>query len=310
LGRVVGRRSIGLAGRWLLLIGALATLPAATTGIYAQYDVVRTAGDDDGAPVASTPWYRLMRDAAARMNADRWSGLKWHVLRMAGGAAAVVLLVLPASRAPAGPRRRETLAASLVLLASGFMVCEAWNAHARAAAADAGDAIGLPDVHATLAGLTVALALSALAFARPRRGVETRGSGHGSTGPARPAHATLVWLTTAVIAIATAALGVRIAGVCGNWERVRAVLAQPRDLVHAALGFAIVALSVTLAALARRRGRSRPRTTRALGAMLLAALILQLAMGTLLLYDGSGRGAPVWRVRPPTVQRPTALDGE
>src|SRR5215212_3026676 len=90
LSHVIGRPGFRAGGRWLLLIGALASLPAATTGIYAYYDVVRSAGDDE--PAAGThAWYQLVRDARPHLSRERWNGLERHAWRMAGGAAVVLI---------------------------------------------------------------------------------------------------------------------------------------------------------------------------------------------------------------------------
>jgi uncharacterized membrane protein len=314
LSRLIGRPAIRAAGRWLVLIGALAIVPAATTGICPYYDVVRSAGDhDDEAPAGAHPWYRLARDAAPRIADDRLEGLAQHGQRMAWGAAVVLIAVLPLLGAPDGGRRRWRVAVLFILvLATAFMAWEGWHARVCAAAAatsgdDAGAVTDPLQMHVALGGITAAVALAALTASarRARRQVlqDTADANQSSR------YAPRLWAAATLVASATAAAGAWVAGLFGNCERTKATLAQPRDLAHATLGVTIVALAVVLAMLTRRPQRRR-WMTRATGALLLAALVLQIAMGTLLLYDGSDRGASVWRFRSPTVQRPTSLDAD
>jgi uncharacterized membrane protein len=315
LSRLIGRPAIRAAGRWLVLIGALAIVPAATTGICPYYDVVRSAGDhDDEAPAGAHPWYRLARDAAPRIADDRLEGLAQHGQRMAWGAAVVLIAVLSLLGASDSHRRRRWRIAAvfILVLATSFMAWEGWNARSRAAAAAAsgeyaGDVIDPLQTHVALGGVTAAVALAALTASvrRARRQVlqDTADANQSSR------YAPRLWAAATLVASATAAAGAWVAGLFGNCERTKATLAQPRDLAHATLGVTIVALAVVLAMLTRRPQRRR-WMTRATGALLLAALVLQIAMGTLLLYDGSNRGASVWRFRSPTVQRPTSLDAD
>ena len=64
------RSSVRAAGRWMILLGALSALPAATTGIYAFYDVVHHSGRASG-----ETWQDLVK-------ASSWGPQQWFYMRM------------------------------------------------------------------------------------------------------------------------------------------------------------------------------------------------------------------------------------
>jgi hypothetical protein len=144
-----------------------------------------------------------------------------------------------------------------------------------------------------LAGLTAGVALFAVANAvrSPPRA--------NATAPAGPAS---LAVTAAALAVATAAAGAGVAELYGHWDRLPQLLSQPRDLAHSILAGALLALLVTLAAVARFAPRRR-RTTVLLAAAVVTALAGQAGTGMLMVLDGSDGGSPVHRLGRPTVQR-------
>ena len=69
-----------------------------------------------------------------------------------------------------------------------------------------------------------------------------------------------------------------------------------------ALGGVIVVLMGVLAGLGRW-GRQRRGWLAVCAAALLLCVAAQVWVGVLLMFDGSDRAAPVWRLREPTVQK-------
>jgi uncharacterized membrane protein len=122
LGYIFATGSLASAARWMVLIGALAAAPAATSGIFAKYDILQQlAGGAQG------PW-RDVR-AAARLTGLQWHFLNLHVLCSSIGAAVAVLAAMVwLGGAARWPRPIGTPLLGLFAGAMGLMVFGAYNA--------------------------------------------------------------------------------------------------------------------------------------------------------------------------------------
>lgn len=78
------RSSVRMAGRWMILLGALGTLPAMTTGVYALYDVVHQSG---GASAAG--WQELVK--ASHWGPEHWFHMRMHIWLMSCAAGLFLL---------------------------------------------------------------------------------------------------------------------------------------------------------------------------------------------------------------------------
>jgi uncharacterized membrane protein len=322
-----------LAGRWMLLIGALACVPTATSGLYAYYDTVRYAGQGE---VSMEPggdaWYQLTRAAEGQLTKAQWDDLKHHMWRAGSGTIIVLLGVIPYLGASDRWRRRLYWPCLLLVgFAVGVLAWGAWYAGESVStrgtsmkwnATPAGGAVGaVPplQLHVVLAGLTMALAIGALGLSMRKFNVEEWRAKPPSDfgGPSaeaemnapavqtrmivigEPVHAGRFWLIAAVLGLGTAAAGIWVAG--GSWEQIQPLLGQHRDLAHLGLGAAIILLALMLGALMRWSDRRRGFIVVS-GTLLLAAVAAQVWVGILLMYDGSDKGSSVLRFRSPVVQ--------
>jgi uncharacterized membrane protein len=316
------------AGRWMLLIGALACLPTATSGLYAYYDTVRYAGQGE---VSMEPggdaWYQLTRAAGDRLTQAQRDDLKHHMWRTGSGTIILLLAMIPYLGASDRWRRRLYVPCLLlVTFAVAVLVWGAWYAgesvNTRGTAmkwnATAGGAVPPLQVHVVLAGLTMALAIGALGLSvrklsmrdgvgpAPAKQQEPRALEYAPPPVqvnmivvAEPVHPGRFWLIAAVLGLATAAAGVWVAG--ASWEQIQPLLGQPRDLAHISFGVGIVLLALVLGALTRW-GAGRRWLIAAVGVLLMAMVAAQVWVGILLMYDGSDKGSSVVRFRTPTVQ--------
>jgi uncharacterized membrane protein len=117
------RSSFRTAGRWMILIGALSTIPATFSGIYALRDVARVS--DDNPDIHS--WVDVKANSPALSDPAIWYRLRQHMRYQSivtGVVSLVVLIWLGSS-----DRLRQSMHALLVLIllgAVGFMICGAW----------------------------------------------------------------------------------------------------------------------------------------------------------------------------------------
>ncbi len=181
------RGTLRAAGRWMLLLGALSTLPAATAGIHAYYQTIHYAasiesGSGEPAPAA---WYHLVRDAHRHLTPWQWEDLKHHIWRAGSGTIIVsfaVLLYLAASdrwrRRLYFPCLALTLFATIVLMSGAWYAGESVYIRGTGMQPDAAVVVLDPDhldraveeivppiqLHVVLAGLAIAMALAALAM--------------------------------------------------------------------------------------------------------------------------------------------------
>jgi uncharacterized membrane protein len=109
------RSTLRVAGRWMILLGALAGIPTALSGIYALANVVRMdlpAAESD----PDRPWATVV--AESRLNEQQWEFLGRHVWAQAASTALAVVLVTVALGASDRWRRRLYFPIFLGLLAS------------------------------------------------------------------------------------------------------------------------------------------------------------------------------------------------
>lgn len=320
--------TIRIAGRWMLLIGALACLPTATSGLYAYYDTVRYAGQGE---VSTEPggeaWYQLTRMAGDRLTQAQRDDLKHHMWRTGSGTIILLLGIIPYLGASDRWRRRLYVPSLLlVMFAVAVLVWGAWYAgesvNTRGTAmkwnATAGGVVPPLQMHVVMAGLTMALVVGAVGLSVRKLSMRDRVGPAPATQQAAHAleyatpqvqvqliviaetvHPGRVWLITAVLGLATAAAGVCVAG--GSWQQIQPLLGQPRDLAHICLGVSIVLLALALGAMTRWSGGRRWSIVA--GAGLVAVVVAaQVWVGMLLMYDGSDKGSSLARFRTPTVQ--------
>lgn len=177
------KSTLRTAGRWMILLGALSLLPAATLGLYALRGVITGGPIDD-----EQTWQQVMQ--ASPWSAVQWQYMKWHVLLMAVATGLSLLGVLVWLGASDEGRRKLRWPVLLIVLAGfGVMAGGAWYSgeavyrHGTAvvhaspapgtlpaegihAASEQSTGVDyyLPplQLHLLLAGLTVALAVGAI----------------------------------------------------------------------------------------------------------------------------------------------------
>src|SRR4051812_18184458 len=101
------------ASRWMIVIGALSSLPAAYAGMYGLADVTRRTAPP-GAAVHG-PWYVV--SGASMLTPEQWGMINDHVWK--GGAAAVIAAVLATIGVACSDRWRERLYPILLVLMLG-----------------------------------------------------------------------------------------------------------------------------------------------------------------------------------------------
>ncbi len=284
------RGMLRAVGRWMVLLGAMACWPAAMSEVCRYYNSVRLAGQVDAAAgeLGNEPWYRLTRAAP-----ERWELVRHRLWGTTGGTVLVTLGTV--IHLGAGDRWRRRLylpCLGLVVLGIGVL---AWTWIAgQGVEATHGPGITVSRSHAMLAGLTVAVAMVALGVS-VRRMHEPPPTG----GMAGVGEESLLWIVAMVVAVATAAVGVWVAG--RSWEQLTPVLGQPRDLAHMIVGGGIVGLILLLAVLVRRKVRRRC-VIGVVGGLLVVLLGVEVWVGILMLYDGSDGGVSWYRFRDVVVQ--------
>jgi len=114
--------SLRAAGRWMILLGALLSIPAATSGIFAKYDVVmQSAGGQEDT------WANLK--AAAKLTPLQWQMLNNHALWTSIGTGVIVLTVM-AWLALCEGRRKKVYPAALLLMFWGMTMMGVGAYHA------------------------------------------------------------------------------------------------------------------------------------------------------------------------------------
>lgn len=118
------RGTLRVAGRWMILIGALSAIPTALSGVYALANVVRM-DLPQGYSNPDRPWREIT--GVSRINTDQWEHLRRHAWAQAGStalAAAVVTVALGCS-----DRWRRRLYVPLMLLLLLSLSGMVWGAY-------------------------------------------------------------------------------------------------------------------------------------------------------------------------------------
>lgn len=348
------RSTFRLAGRWMILLGALSGIPAATSGIYALAEVSRAGMDEADATgqwkdvaAASPLWQHaqaahMMRDHVWQMSistalavaacviwvgcSDRWR-VKLHL-------PVLLLLVVAAGFAVAGARHAgeaiyvHGVAVESPAAQAGVPPATEPAANSSAAADDAVQSLEnrlaerFPPVqtHAILAGVTVAVALAAMALsiraisagpgitqldqiATALGGAEMRTNEPDAAAASVPADlirvrvpASRFWLLAFLFALLTAGAGYWLMARGYEtwdfktlWEGVVSTDQNSgrqitRRVAHGAAGAAIVVLPLLLAISSRLAPRAKV-VLLILGMLLIAAVAAQIWLGVLLLFD-------------------------
>ena len=114
--------SVRAAARWMVVLGALAGLPAAYAGTYAMSDVVRrtTPSVPDDAP-----WH--VKAAGSTLNAEQWEMIESHVWTSGGIAViAAVLVTLAVACSDRWRRGLYPVFLGMLLGCAGFICVGAW----------------------------------------------------------------------------------------------------------------------------------------------------------------------------------------
>lgn len=332
------RSTLRTAGRWMILLGAVLAIPAATSGTYAFRDVMTP-----GPAEPHVAWYRLVERSP--WSDEQWRLMTRHVLLAAIGTGAIALSLVTWLAVSDPTRRRGHWL--LVLVAVGGMGClsaAAWYSgeaiylhgtaiehpgdaatqDAHAAGMSLEDVLPPMQVHVVLAGLTVSAALVALGLSihwwgqerRRRRRDELAEQLQSPDTDMPPADsesaeaAAIVgtspsmpfparyWLLTLVFALGAYASGLWQAE---DWKlEVFTPDSWHREtrLAWHAIGGIAVAATAFLLMLLTLLFRRWRLIGYAFGLLLVAALAAQLAMGTLILYDSTT--GPLFGLRQPT----------
>jgi uncharacterized membrane protein len=111
--------SVRIAGRWMILLGALLCLPALTTGIGAFADAARGASANKG------QWQDVV--SGSRWGAQQWEFMKLHLLLMSSSAGLILAAVLAWIGCSDHWRDRLRWAfLAALIIAMGGMVVGAW----------------------------------------------------------------------------------------------------------------------------------------------------------------------------------------
>ena len=366
------RSGFRAAGRWMILIGALATSPAITTGMYAARQAM--GGDDDAS------WTQLKQTTP--FTAEQWQNLTWHTrCNVAGTIVCALLIVTWIGSSDYWRGKLHLIFMLFLLLAVGTFSYGAWNGGEmvythrmgsqlvkggwQSTPADTGttdstavkagsitarnstteespapnpeekgkevfkafNAAGAQmtkfdnvlDIHAMLAGWTVALALVTLGLSiraistsprvpiddsmahdedilqalSPQPNMPTRNvlleTGDLPTDDSLPVRvpSARFWLLTALLCICTALVGwmsVSPDSFNSAWQTLQN---SHRDLAHGIAGVSIVVLALILALITR----FAPTNKILIGCfalLLVAAMAIQFWFAFLLMFDGSG----------------------
>jgi uncharacterized membrane protein len=346
------RAGFRAAGRWMILLGGLLSVPTALAGVYAYRDVVVTRPI-----VPDLKWHEVVD--RSRWSANQWESLSDHVwLNSLGAVAFAAVVVAWLAGTDTWRRRAYWPLMAVLLIGVGLLMAGAWHggemvyrygtgvelavpsaeasaynrattgapardAHSRANQGEEPVASGveryLPplQLHMTLAGLAVAIALGALGLTihvwprtpgpRPTVGqAESTVPAHlhpaMTNVPRAPGEPQPVvvepprvfpgrfWLAAGVVAV--------VAAVAGAWSFMRGVsgaalrsnvelLKDPshrRVLAHVIFGVSIVVITVVLAGLTRWARRQRA-VAGVFASLLVLVVAVQVWLGVLMLFD-------------------------
>ncbi|HEY7091188.1 MAG TPA: DUF2231 domain-containing protein [Tepidisphaeraceae bacterium] len=113
------RHGFRLAGRWMILLGALTAIPTVTSGIYALYDVANPTK-------AAVPWKEVVNQRA--LSDQQWEMLRDHLLQESIAAGLAVLVVVTWLACSDRWRRNLHVPLLVLLLVSvGLAAAGAWH---------------------------------------------------------------------------------------------------------------------------------------------------------------------------------------
>jgi uncharacterized membrane protein len=121
----LGWRTTGfrIAGRWMILLGALLAIPTALSGLYAMSDVVRM--ENPAAPGSS--WNATLASSPVARDPDTWAMLQRHAFLNGGIVAALGLIVVVWLSGSDEWRRKVHLPLTVLLvLGVGAAIVSAW----------------------------------------------------------------------------------------------------------------------------------------------------------------------------------------
>jgi hypothetical protein len=314
--------SVRVAGQWMLLLGALAMIPAATSGIFAKQDILSQLANGQG-----NGWQDIK--SAAKLSGAQWSLLNRHVLWASIAAALAALgAIIWLGGSVQWPSRPGVLPMGLffaAMLLTGFAAYNAGEIVYRTGFATRGETasdklqtdwqaqtdaakpsdrfqrrieyyVDTLQIHVIAAGLVFALAAAAwgLSF---RRSAQLKSKQPANDAPLAPAPR--FWFLTALAGAATLSVGWYVIAHDLDtplWNLRAAFtseILQPyqkdaannsRMMMHLILGAGIVALALILIP-AAYWGRSR-LLVGFLGLLLLVVIAAQIWIGTVMLFDG------------------------
>ncbi|HTL31466.1 MAG TPA: DUF2231 domain-containing protein [Tepidisphaeraceae bacterium] len=344
------RSGFRAAGRWMILLGALSAIPAATSGIYAARDVL--GGTDD------LSWRELKEQSAfnapdQKVTDDRWDELRDHVIMNSAATGALALVVLFwVGCSDRWRARLHLLFVAWLLVTVGFLTSGAWHggemiyrhgisvdtntpsmeaqkesdkAEKKDLDMRAQEYVPPIQLHVTMAGWTVALALVSLALAiraisatRLPADWEIKSPGDldfanalnertGEIGapptqreittsdlptddsPVFTVPAARFWLVTTLVALATAAAGVWTMGMWNMKDLMEELRNEnhTRALAHGVVGVTIVVLTIILAILARWAKQNKVMLA-LFSLLMILAIAAQVWLGVLMVFDTSG----------------------
>lgn len=333
------RSGIRTAGRWMIVLGILASIPAVTSGLNALRQTVAAGGTEDAT------WDVVVRQST--WTAEHWATLEKHITYVAGGALMMLIGIVIWIASSDQARHRIYLLGMAILLIGGGMI--AYGAHHGGSLVyHYGTGVRMPatepmmeqpsgllgrleaavppmELHATLAGIVFALVAVSLGLSVRRSNVawENRLEEQKAVAAGyRPAGQTgnllsiptiypgRFWVIAMLLAMATAGTGLIM---FGAW-RPSEILSQLRTdrlndvwrpVVHVYLALSLITLTLVLAILIRFWPRRR-FIMGVLSTLLVLIVMVQAWTGILMLFDGPE--GTLMHFNPPAPPRMTVPD--
>ncbi len=301
------RIDLRMAGRWMILIGSLLLILAATAGIYAFRDALQPTV----AQVYPTPWHEVAE-------ASSWSGAEWHFIDRhiwLNGVATGLIVLVVMSWVFASERWRQKLywpALVCLFLGVGLIGAGAW--YGGEAVYHYGTAVNpqafqpsgpeaekevtfgyfFPplQLHITLAGLFIAVTLLSLVLAFRRSSKSATESREQVSSPTHPvwneqSFSGRFWVAVAVLAFLTAIFGLlgstRVLSIEAIGSQFTMIFGNSRLLFHGLLGIGLLVLPIVLALTTRFQKNLWGAIC---GIALPIVMVLQVWLGIVLLFDG------------------------
>jgi uncharacterized membrane protein len=295
------------AGRWMILLGTILSVPVVMSGLYAMQDVMKT-GELIGAP-----WQQTLDESPIAKNPAAWEAMTDHLWLSVGATAAALLAVcVYIAMSDAWRSRMGWLVHIVLLLACVTMGVAAHHGgelvHVHAVtttqpidsvapttsptAFDTFASLFPPmQGHVIFAGLTVAVACVALAVSVRVQSVVIE------EGVPKPPFARYVWLGVLLVLITTLTGWWYLANASDQWsmEKLFALLEKEREVagtfftrrtIHLVGGSVLFFSTIILGLLSWLKPRSSVALT-LVGLVVFASLAAQVWVGTVLLLDGT-----------------------